>query len=222
MTTEGMPHFQHVDEVQPLGAGKSAPVARNKKSEIDGISKMLKDAEYLLDYAAEAGIELDKDLLRTIIAADTADFLSDEETANLMEAISRLARHLYPVTAETVRLSKDNAGAHQAVRFYSRCALLLLPLLVLFSTISFIVTGLSNSITEDINRANQLAVSLIADLGPKIANLKDGSFLPRSFLRQRETARTSTYNRPMTLTMEKKSRSCYTCSALYPCEPRRE
>ena len=50
-----------------------------KKSTTLGLNRVLDDAEYLLDYACQAGIELDQEMVHTIICAGAEDNLCSED-----------------------------------------------------------------------------------------------------------------------------------------------
>ena len=138
---------------------------REHKSVVVGSDKMLEDAEYLLKHAAQAGIKLDKATVQTIISAGAAEKLSSEETAEAFAAVTELAEKLKPVTAETLRACERKAA--QTVHFYLITAILLGGFLLVSSVLSFIASGLSKSLTDDINLANQLAVTLNSDAAPQ-------------------------------------------------------
>lgn len=120
----------------------------------------LKNAEYLLSYAVEAGIEIDPDIPQRIIAARRqGEAIWDGPDAGaLISAITKLAAKLHPVTAETLRACREES--HGAIRGYKRIALWLASIIIPLSMISFIYTGISNSITANIKTANDLTVIL--------------------------------------------------------------
>jgi len=125
---------------------------------------MLKHAEYLLDYAVEAGIELDADIAQRIISARGlgSSIWDDPEAGDLIAAITKLAAKLRPVTAETLRACRDDAKG--AIRLYRRIVYALAAIIIPLSVLSFICTGISNSITADLNAANNLVLSLHTQL----------------------------------------------------------
>lgn len=141
---------------------------REGKPAVNGSDRMLEDAEYLLKHAAEAGIKLDQATVRTIISAGAADRLSNEETAKAFAAVTHLAEKLKPVTAETLRACERKAA--QTVHFYLITAILLGGFLLVSSVLSFIAGGLSKALADDINLANQLAVTLNSDITPQPAS----------------------------------------------------
>jgi hypothetical protein len=125
---------------------------------------MLKHAEHMLDYAVEAGIELDADVAQRIIAARRlgSAIWDDPEVGALIAAITKLAAKLHPVTAETLRACRDDAKG--AIRLYRRFVYVLAVIIIPLSVISFICTAISNSITADLNTANSLIVTLHTQL----------------------------------------------------------
>src|SRR5436190_24252107 len=68
------------------------------------LSEALGHAERLLNYAAEAGIEVDDGIQKSILKAKAStDGGMDEETAfNLRKSLTQLAAKLRPVTAESL------------------------------------------------------------------------------------------------------------------------
>ena len=132
------------------------------KPTVVGWNKLLDDAEFLLDYACQSGIDLDPATVQTIISAGARDELSDEDAVKAIAAITTLAAKLRPVTAETLRACRDKAPL-MIHRYWIRTTVLGVFLL-LSSVLSFITTGLSNSLTADITLANQLAVTLNSDI----------------------------------------------------------
>jgi hypothetical protein len=126
----------------------------------------LEDAERLLKYASEVGIDIEDEVRDHVLlarAAVTAGW--DEPTiANLLTALAKLAARLKPVTAESLKAWE--ADARPTVRHHLRVTILLAVFIVPFSLASFVATAISNSIKADIVVANDLAVTLRAQLGP--------------------------------------------------------
>ena len=120
------------------------------------IEALFNDAECLLEYACQSGVELDEKLVHAIVAASKRRTeLNDDETTAALIAITTLANRLKPVTAESVKASKNRASGRQ----YSWAALLGLTLLAI-SVLSYITGSASDALNSDIARANQLAVRL--------------------------------------------------------------
>lgn len=129
-------------------------------------SEALSDAERLLKYAAEIGIDVDSDTRSAILHARTSypDQWTEEIAARLLLALTRLAARLRPVTAQSLRACQ--ADTRITVRTYFRIAILLACIIVPVSVITFITSAVSTSLRDDIVKANSLAVKLRAQLGP--------------------------------------------------------
>jgi hypothetical protein len=123
----------------------------------------LQDAERLLKYAAEIGIDIDADTRDHVLQARATNGAgwSGETTANLLAALTKLAAQLRPVTADSL---KDNS--RHTVRTYWWVAICLAIIIVPFSVASFVASAISSAIRTDITTANDLAVKLRAQLGP--------------------------------------------------------
>jgi len=146
------------DNSKPVAeaANKTQPMYK-RIPEFDG---MLHDAEHLLNYAVEAGIEVDPDVAKRILAAITVGpaVWDSPEAGELAAAITKLAAKLKPVTAETLRASREDA--HKAIDGYKRIALYLALFVVPLSFFSFISAGISNKISSDITAANEYLLTL--------------------------------------------------------------
>jgi len=126
----------------------------------------LEDAERLLKYAAEFGIDIDEDIRDHILEARSAITIGwDEETAaNLLKALAKLAARLKPVTAGSLKACSDNTRS--TVRNYWTVAICLAAVIFPFSLASFVGSAISNAMRTDIAVANDLAVKLRTQLGP--------------------------------------------------------
>jgi hypothetical protein len=129
----------------------------------------LQDAERMLKYAAEIGIDIDADTRDHILQARAARSVgwNEETTTNLLAALTKLAAQLKPVTAESLKACSDNT--RHTVRTYWWVAICLAVVIVPFSLASFVSSAISNAIRPDIAAANDLAVKLRAQLGPPSA-----------------------------------------------------
>ena len=130
------------------------------KSSVAGLEKLLEDAEFLLDYAAESGIQLDPAVVETIVTAEAAEKLSAEDTVKAIAAVTSLSAKLQPVSAKTLRACKDDAD--KQVRKYRRIAIALGVFLLVSSIFSFMTSRLSTALENDITVANDLAITLNA------------------------------------------------------------
>jgi hypothetical protein len=127
-------------------------------------SDALHDAERLMAYAAEVGIDVNADVRNGVLSARSrAGNGWDEQTAaNLLTALTKLAAQLRPVTAESLKASSTEE--RHAVRGYWKWALGLALVIVPFSVASFVTSALADAIRKDIGTANELAVKLSAQL----------------------------------------------------------
>ncbi len=142
----------------PLAAPEQSPAYFNVA---------LKDAERLLKYAAESGVDVDTTTRDHVLKARTAGTKWDEgTTANLLAALTKLAAQLKPVTAESLKACEEGTGS--TVHTYWIVAACLALIIVPFSIISFVSTAISTAIRTDISTANELAVKLRAQLGPPV------------------------------------------------------
>jgi hypothetical protein len=129
-------------------------------------NEALEHAERLLKYAAETGVELDDETRNAIVQARTDHTAagSEEATARLLTALTKLAALLAPVTAESLKAC-IGADRH-AVQSYWKWAIGLAIVIVPFSIASFVTSGFSDAIRKDIVAANELAVKIVGQLRP--------------------------------------------------------
>jgi hypothetical protein len=125
----------------------------------------LTDAERLLKYAAETGVEVDAATRASVLQARSTapEAWTEAIIANLLDALTKLAAQLKPVTAASLRAW--NQGTSATVNFYLRVAIVLACIIIPASIASFATSALSNSLRTDISTANELAVKLRAQLG---------------------------------------------------------
>jgi len=141
----------------PTGSTPAGAAARETSHQLE---LALTNAEYLMSYAVDAGIEVEPDIAQRIIAARRlGEAIWDSPDAGaLVAAITNLAAKLHPVTAETLRACREESD--DAIRGYKRIVLWLASFVIPLSMISFIYSGISNSISANIKTANDLTVSL--------------------------------------------------------------
>jgi hypothetical protein len=125
----------------------------------------LVDAERLLKYAAETGVEVDVSVRAAVLQARNIppNQWTEVTIENLLDALTKLAALLKPVTAASLTAWSNDTSA--TVLYYLRVAILLACVIVPASIASFATSALSNSIRADIASANDLAVKLRAQLG---------------------------------------------------------
>jgi hypothetical protein len=150
------------DNLSPMidGANKKHP----RPQRTPQFDAMLVDAEHMLSYAVEAGIDLEPDIAKRILAAiRTGNAVWDSpEAGEVAIAITKLAAKLKPVTAETLRASREDA--QRAIRGYKLIACLLAFFVVPLSFFSFISSGLSAKISAEITAANDYLLTLHTQL----------------------------------------------------------
>jgi hypothetical protein len=156
-------------------SGPSAPGGKSQDASTGGANATpfdppayfdaaLQDAERLMTYAAEAGIDVNADLRHDILLARQRSRTGwDEPTAaNLLTALTKLAAQLRPVTAESLGAC-SNEERH-VVRGYWKWAMGLALVIVPFSVASFVTSALADAIRKDVAIANELAVKLSTQL----------------------------------------------------------
>jgi hypothetical protein len=149
--------------IVPLrGGGTDRPDGVPTRRQV--LKDILDDAICLLEYAAEAGIVVEAELAQRIIEAgqrgDAA--WADASAGSLLNDITRLGALLHPVTAVTLRATKKQA--HKTIESYKRIAITLAAFVVPWSLAAFVFANINTSITNDIAIANQLVVSLHAQI----------------------------------------------------------
>ena len=135
----------------------------------------LENAERLLKYAAEVGMEVDAATRDHVLEARAArsGVWSEAITANLLTSLTKLSALLRPVTAESLKACEDGTGP--TVHWYWLVAVCLAIIIVPFSIVSFVSSAISNAVRTDITTANDLAVKLRAQLGSPPAETTAGA-----------------------------------------------
>jgi len=137
------------------------------------------DAERLLKYAAEIGIDVTPDTRGAVLRARTAytEGWTEDVAANLLAALTSLASRLKPVTAESLKAYHDDT--RPTVHNYLVWAIILACVIIPVSVATFVTSAVSTAIRDDITRANTLAVKLRAELGPPAAPGQTVEFPPK-------------------------------------------
>lgn len=138
-------------------------------------TEALIDAESLLKYAAETGTTVDDPTRAKILAARAAapETWNEQTIAGILDALTKLAAQLKPVSAES--LSRTINGSRPTFRAYVIVSIFLAVIIVLFSSISFVTSALSKSISADIVTANELAAKLRSQLGAPATDTNSAS-----------------------------------------------
>ena len=128
----------------------------------------LSEAEVLLGYAVESGIQVDPTVSRSILEAGTASRTGwTEHTAtNLLTSEATLAAILKPVSAESLH----NCALYRSKPLRRRLLLpvtmfILATVIVLYSTAAVLFSSFSAGIRTNLDVANPLAVRLVGELG---------------------------------------------------------
>jgi hypothetical protein len=126
----------------------------------------LEDAERLLKYAAEVGIDIDATTRSAVLHARAVPLASwtEEMSASLLLALTTLAAKLKPVTAES--LKAYHSETRLTMRTYLTWAIILSVIIIPCSILTFVSSSISNQIRTDITAANALAVKLHTEVGP--------------------------------------------------------
>ena len=154
---------EFVHRGRPKSAKRTSPPAT--------LRDLVEDAEQLLIYATECGMEMDRDVTTRIVGArhpgkaweDSAD------AADLVDAVAALAAKTQPVTAETLRMRRNCASQEL---LYSLIAVALIVIIFPLSWISFDANQLSKSISADIAAANALTVTLHTKFDSPVSETK--------------------------------------------------
>ncbi|WP_027154903.1 hypothetical protein [Mesorhizobium sp. WSM2561] len=143
---------------------EDTPIVKTQPQTRAQFAHLRDDANILLAYAAEAGIEVGNDVAQPIIAATQKgdDFWNGNEVGAFLSAITKLAAKLRPVTAGTLRACQEDASF--AIRGYKRLVYTLAVFIVPISIITFISAGISNVIKANLEVANSAVVTLHAKL----------------------------------------------------------
>ena len=134
----------------------------------DYVAEALEDAERSLKHAAEIGVEVDAGVRDSILRSRAAGPGGwDQKTVgDLLAALTHLAARLKPVTAGSLKASRDEDQTKPTLRKYTIVAIWLALSILFFSFASFVTTAFSTTISAKIDTANGLAAKLRAQLGP--------------------------------------------------------
>ena len=139
------------------------------------LRRALDDAECLLHYASQAGIDVSDEVMTAILAARQArnrGLLDAPYVVSFLSAYAKLAAKLAPVTAETVRASNEQLGG--VVKGHGTLAVATTILVVLLSLLQFVTTSISTNISEGIVKTNDMAATARLHVGaPAIGNVAD-------------------------------------------------
>jgi hypothetical protein len=155
------------------GADPIRPITPSPRSNSDDafpsveyVRGKLADAELLLTYAAETGVEIDPVLTAHILAARLAETegWSMQTVEQFIVAFTALSAKLRPVTAESLRLCADEGQVEAIMRPAKRVAFWLAVFILPFSLATFATSAISGALKQDLTTANALAVTLSNEL----------------------------------------------------------
>jgi hypothetical protein len=142
------------------------------------LSDKLGEAELLLGYAAELGIDVKDGTHDSVLAArieSDAGGISEKTASDLLAALTALAAAVRPVTVQSLRASADLTDARATIRFYGAMAIVVGGIIMVFSVLTFLSSSVSERIRQDVDSANALVAKLRAELGPSAS---DASLAP--------------------------------------------
>jgi hypothetical protein len=151
----------------------------------------LEDAELLMKYAAEIGVEdIREDTRAAVLHAREVypNGWSEDVAAKLLLALTELAARLKPVTAASLRAT--HSDTRPTMHSYLLWAILLAAVIIPASVFNYVSSNISDAIGADVTKANALAVKLTTELGPpersdagvteKVTDLQEYASLVRS------------------------------------------
>lgn len=150
-------------DIGPQNASLS-PESGSREGELAAAAR---DAETLLRYAAQSGIEVPADAAVIVVQAraEAAGVpLAPADIARFYAAYARLAARLKPVTIDTLRVPE--ASTRRALRRNGVISILLAVAVMACSIVTFLTTSMSAEIETGIQYANELAVKLRDQVGP--------------------------------------------------------
>jgi hypothetical protein len=127
----------------------------------------LEDAERLLKYAAETGVDVDAGTRSAVLSArtDLPGGWSEDVAAKLLSALTLLAANLRPVTAASLEACRSET--RPTMRTYLVWSIILSAVIIPTSILLFVTANISNAINADIATDDALAVKLTSELGPQ-------------------------------------------------------
>jgi hypothetical protein len=155
-----------IQAVKALAPARSRVDAAHGASELPAgyLARELDDAERLLSYASEVGIEVEPANREAVFRARLAGVMTSQIASELLAARCELAKVVRPVSVESLRACADPRQAQIVVRNYTIVALALCAFLLPFSAATFVSSAISDSIRKDTEAANALALNLVDEV----------------------------------------------------------
>jgi hypothetical protein len=132
------------------------------------LMEALEDAERLLKYAAEVGIDIDAETRLAVLHARSLspEGWTEDVESRLLVALTRLTATLKPVTAASLKAYLSET--RPTMRTYLVWAIILSIVIIPLSMFTFVTSSISDALRADITKANALAVKLSAEVGPSL------------------------------------------------------
>jgi hypothetical protein len=128
----------------------------------DIFGHLVEDAEALIQYAANAGIEVADGVWRSVFVArgKAPGAWTQDDLSALLATLTKLSGQLKPVSAESVRTCLVKGKARKAIWTYELVAAVVTAVILPISYFSFVAAAACETIRNDIDVANALAVTL--------------------------------------------------------------
>ena len=113
----------------------------------DEVAKAVADAQVVLRYAAQNGIELPADIVAPLMKAKAeveSGRASSETAVAFYGAYAKVAAKIAPVTIDTLNVPEKKTG--KQLKCYGWSAVVVAALIVIFSIVTFITNSMSSDI----------------------------------------------------------------------------
>jgi hypothetical protein len=149
--------------IQTVGALAGQPASDTGGRVLpDDLKAALEDAQLLLAYAADAGVDIPVDVRGKVLAARRAadGAWTDQNALELLESLTTLSAKLKPVSGESLRVCAVDKQASKTIFRLRLVAIGLTLIIAPFSVVAFVAAATCESIHQQIDLANGLAVTL--------------------------------------------------------------
>jgi hypothetical protein len=126
------------------------------------VIEALSEAQSLMGYAANAGLQLDDGIIQSVVAAREARIggtWSSKIEADLYSALSKLAARVKPVTSETLADDWEQKALRAATNYFNWTVILTFIIIPL-SIVMFIDTSLSDEVAQLISENDAAAIKI--------------------------------------------------------------
>jgi hypothetical protein len=161
-------------DLRPLPAGTASGVSNAAPLTTlpSDLGRELEDAENLLRHAAAAGVDIDEEVRRAVVAAGATapDRWTERLSLDLLNALTKLSAKLKPVSGDSLRKCAVNAEAARTILRLRTASIALFLVIVPFSVAAFVAAATCEAIHDDIELANALTVTLAREPSPLPVN----------------------------------------------------